>query len=128
MTLAEIIERLEKATGPDRELDLAIVKAFGIVPPEAAQGPYGFGYVDKGQWATQRVERLTAGLDAPIALAERVLPGWVVRLWISQRRSACQLTSPRGDDGEKYAAANPALALCLALCRALQAQETPHDE
>ena len=66
--------------------------------------------------------RYTASLDAALALVERVLPGWGFYI----RRNAygceaalvssglCGVTQPRIE------APTPALALCLALVRALQ--------
>lgn len=37
--LDALIERVEKATGPDREIDLALGKALGLVPADAAWKP-----------------------------------------------------------------------------------------
>ena len=67
----------------------------------------------------------TASVDAVIALIEEKLPGWCVMLattkgggWWARLRQV--------DEPQPYWAANAAtapLALLLALCRALQAQE-----
>ena len=32
--MKDLIERLETATGPDRELDIAIAATIGVSPPE----------------------------------------------------------------------------------------------
>jgi hypothetical protein len=55
-----LIERLEKLTGPDREVDLMI-----------AQVVLG---------RSIGVARFTASIDAAVALVERVLPGWGYRV------------------------------------------------
>lgn len=56
--IEELIGRLERATGPDREIDDALRIAFGY-PPK----PWDY----------------TASIDAALALVERVLPGWFWR-------------------------------------------------
>lgn len=113
--LESIIARLDAATGPDRELDTAIWRALDN------------GVADKTPlpWLCLYTERL----DSVLGLVDKKLPGWT---WT--------LHSPRS--GLKYGAAlhdhktrggivrvsehegNAALALCLALCRALLAQQT----
>lgn len=91
-TIAELIDRLEKATGPSRELEAHIRRAL-LCPPDAyvEQSPFN------GAWCIYRGEHngrprlfempyktplevwrgeYTASIDAAVALAEHVLPGW----------------------------------------------------
>ena len=117
--LQALLERVEKAEGPDRELDDAIDKwkldtlltrdtsaRFALICP-----PY------------------TASIDAAVALVEKMLPGWK---WCVQRE-----IHPDNwffayvfivNEGTSFAdhrgmAHGPALALIAALLRALIAQE-----
>lgn len=85
MRRAEIIERLEKADGPSRELDLAILPLWEPqhealrVWPEPYQtelSEYGFSAWKEGSWVSAPLPRFTASLDAASALVERTLPGW----------------------------------------------------
>lgn len=59
--LMELLERVRKATGPDRELERDImVEAFGDGVRNALPVP-----------------TYTASIDAALALVERKLPGWI---------------------------------------------------
>jgi len=102
-----LIERLEKAEGPDREIDVLLWREFGwseIRDPERNSvtdilGPDVrvntrtiseaidlFLHTDaNGIARAWNVPRLTASLDAALALVERVLPGWRAQFW--QQRS-----------------------------------------
>lgn len=70
MTIAELAERVKKAEGPDRELDLALAQA--LVPDvvvlrrnddDTANEPHTY-------W------EYTGSVDAALGLVERVLPDW----------------------------------------------------
>lgn len=66
--LAELLERVKAATGPDRELDGDIAEAFG---------PHWNGRdLTRGQ-----APAVTRSIDAAMALVERMLPGWRVQLF-----------------------------------------------
>lgn len=126
--LDDLIERLEKAGGPDRELDIALTKQFiagkQYRHPDLAP-PY------------------TTSLDAAVALVERVLPGWgwqVGTCYVSDDALVFpDFNGPHGDrlraefgevevgsaldtgiDIDRRPPGNPALALCIALLRALR--------
>ena len=77
-TLRALEARLEAATGPDRELDEAIMTVcFGerVVVPHSYGQPATLGWkVAPGVWNSVAFE-VTASLDAAVALVERVLPG-----------------------------------------------------
>lgn len=135
-----LIRRLEVSTGPDRELDGDLwwtldhaaaervynTGALGLPRKYPASLPIPAGLGRAGVYAM--APRLSSSLDAALALVERALPGW--------RKSVVVLTpdpceayvwdANTGTIGHDHRslAPTPALALCLALCRALQAQET----
>lgn len=71
-SLDGLIERLEKAAGPDRDLDRDIAVACGL----GQVSQFGIGYIEDDR-AHDVVERLTASTYAALALCERLLPGWV---------------------------------------------------
>lgn len=109
MTLRDLLERVERATGPDRELDRAIWKACGI---------------DYRQSVTQPV---TSSVDAALTLIGRVLPGWRVLLDSDNDRrplwSARAKRNGQSWDAIGHLAPTPALALCAALIAAMIEQE-----
>lgn len=95
--LERLLERVEEANGPDRELDARIAVAFGDI--EMRTGKHGIAFfhapVQPGDWAflsgctrgedeafvslgsCSSTEEYTASVDAALALVERELPGWV---------------------------------------------------
>lgn len=93
-----LIERLEKATGPDREIDAMILvveepRIFDLLPywtPEERENI---------------VPRYTESIDAAVALVERVLPE---KAWAVNGNGRAYIT-------EMCAGATPAIALCVAL-------------
>ncbi|WP_421591151.1 hypothetical protein [Shinella sp. M27] len=85
--LSALIEKLEKAEGPDRELDEAIWLA--VIPGASRKNLLADHPDEKPLWEYHDVERnlcfrggiipsYTSSIDAAVSLAERVLPGWVV--------------------------------------------------
>lgn len=71
--LSELTQRVEEATGPDRDLDRAILDALGI---EVCEFDVGDG--DPSQWriwsdgSTVENTHITASVDAALALVERL--------------------------------------------------------
>ncbi len=130
MSISELIERVEGATGPDRELDAAICRHTR----HTAEQPDGswLETFDGGYRHTINPPALTASLDAALALCERVLPeAWPgfqrnrvtdpARAW-----SAWLEIFPEGAkdyDTYDFNAPTPALALILAMLQALQAKD-----
>lgn len=121
ITMRELLERIEKATAADRELDGAIWRqVVGFSPdmlpavwPDVGRPPSPF-------------PPLTASIDASLALVEKALPGWVWYLTGSSdhgvkyaRFSASKdaLTDAPWAEGK-----NLPLAILAALLRALIAQ------
>jgi hypothetical protein len=110
--LQELLARVEKAEGPDRELEVRLHS----IDPACGRIPVSQTYY-------------TASLDAALALVERVLPGSYVEL--SGPRKYLHIPTPVPNrwkayiatfnhDGDKTGwAATPALALLAALLRAL---------
>lgn len=150
--LRELLERCEKASGPDRELDGSIATAIGGFSLEKrGKDRKEWFYPDDGRvrrefYGVFPLPRYTASLDASIALVERVLPGWWWKVGTcSVSDDACiapDFNSPihgdrlqaqfpnvvpgseldAGFDVDRRPAGNPALALIESLLRALISQ------
>ena len=134
--LADLIARVEKAEGPDREIDAAICLAlesdrFGQWRAARPKGLMLSIEDDLARFASKR-GHLTASLDAAVALVERRLPElweWSVRCYGKPPQYCAYVDAPAG--GKKFwhfdtyiaNAAAPALAIILALLRVMQAQE-----
>ncbi len=102
--ITSLIEKLEGAEVGSRELDCAVARVLDCYK--------GFA-----------TEHLTTSLDTALALAGRVLPGW---LWTagtaaSGRPYACIMDmawpAPKRREHDAHAS-TPALALCAAILRA----------
>lgn len=137
--LLNIAKRLEEATGPDRELDeLLMAWSVGATRQEDATFDHKPAYHRDGSWVSiHPIEPLTGSVDAALAMTERELPGWTVQLFQLRRNKGwgARVSSPRyetyssfedqahaTDDGY-VGQKNGALAICLALVRALIAKE-----
>jgi len=108
--LTALIERAEKATGPDRELDLAICSALGCDMT---------GYEDAIGLGS---ETYTSSLDAALALVEEKLPDCDWECTTARHRKGFMATVWYADVF-RADATTPALAIVLALLRALQSQQ-----
>lgn len=119
----KLIERLEAATGPDRELDRDLTERFYptvATPDTRAHGDPAWRHPDFG---LVRCEYYTASLDAALALVERVRPG--AHFVVATMPEGVGYYAAIGEgDSRAYTAPTPAIALCLALLRTL---ETSHD-
>lgn len=124
--LSALIKRVEKATGPDRRIDAEILCAFhGYVMHEESDPANGiFAFWDGKPWESTCHNctiwpKVTASLDAALALVEEKLPdcdwecttarhrkGFMAAVWYAEVFRADATT--------------PALAIVLALLRALQ--------
>ena len=136
--LDALIAKVEGLTGADREVDGLIEQSLGIMPSDAywsknnvygevvarwVSGHYGaYKYHDPAE--------LTASLDAIVKLVEAKLPGSHWRVEKTCERPALsfrthQFTGYCGDWGKPSRAEGPtpAIALCLALLRALAQEE-----
>lgn len=126
--LRALAERCEKATGPDRKLDLAIAVAVnrdGIFDARY-EWRWGFGGDEIEAWEAEKCkpsgyldpeefcQRFTASLDAAMSL---VPEGATVRLYVAPEATAAFIGPV------ELAAATPALALCAAALRARAEKE-----
>ena len=132
--LAGLLERLEAATGPDREIDAAMHVAL-VKPEQYADDLRYFrlptpsmDYMEMcapgTYWLKQRsgaslhtAPLYTASIDAIVALIERVLPGWELRLaprWAQLKQ---------WDFVHSSTGATTAIAACIALIRAKLSEE-----
>jgi hypothetical protein len=111
-----LIERVEKATGPDRELDISICDELGW--PDKAWAGYPAGP--------------TSSLDAAVALVERLLPGIFYIIAKGKTRGDEPLYGVRllfGTDEPIGEAEHDNRECCIVLAtlRALQQKATAND-
>lgn len=140
MEHGELIARLEAASEGSRELDRELMLLVGDAREVDHCTFYG---PDERVWYFGEYERetdlpplpyLTTSLDAIVALIERKLPGWTLarlgqnddKTWHAELREG-YLTSYDRVATSSYRPgsrpASPALALCIALLRALRTQD-----
>lgn len=117
-TITSLIEKLEGAEVGSVELDALIYSHLNctLIPRRADYRP-------RRRWPNGSVthqRKVTTSLDAALALAERVLPGWGFYLRRDSDGSGCGLVPPglTSVTPGHMQAATPALALCAALLRA----------
>ncbi|MBE0561827.1 MAG: hypothetical protein IH622_13575 [Ochrobactrum anthropi] len=107
---SELIDRLSKLDAPDREVDREIWE-------------YLFG--DKPVDFSMPLMEYTASVDAAIALAARVFPGWHWSIYDTDGVGRCnaQLERPDFTGAEDFdgTGATPAIALLITLLRAKEA-------
>lgn len=131
-----LIEKLEQASEPSRELDAEL---FMFLHPEADT----FKSPTRGEWVTDaksdvmdrfgELAPYTSSLDAAVALVERVLPspfggvassGWEIGIYRLGRPGKWNVRLQSGwGHNINLEALTPALALCIALLKALEARE-----
>lgn len=114
MNLIKLAERVEAATGPDRELDAEICRAAGWeVVRDRHDGKDYYEPVAGYSW--QPVPAYTSSLDAAMQLVPEDRPKWAVT-----GRNSATVGMNGGEVGhiEWVFAATPALALCAAALRA----------
>jgi hypothetical protein len=120
-----LINKLEAAESGSRELDEALKV---ILRPFSTEAEFQTAYAadSTAMWWVIGKDDYTTSLDAALALAERVLPGWCWEFRVDDNGADVQgapawwnegLAAP-DIDGVAAAAATPALALCAAILRA----------
>lgn len=72
--LAGLLERVKAATGPDRVLDEDLALCFGWSHEVNLEEDYECWRDDAGK--ARYLPKVTASVDAALALVERMLPGW----------------------------------------------------
>lgn len=127
--LKELLERVEKAEGPDRELDVLIAQA--IAKPTTMLNGLTFdgavaAYPNDLAGIAQNwpVPTYTASLDAALALVERVLPGWKKAFSHRSFQYDGWLVTlvPVSGDAQQGRSESAALALLAAMLNALLSQ------
>lgn len=111
--LADIIARLEAATRHDWKLNAEICEYFEVQST-----------------VFHEAQAVTKSIDAAVALAARVLPGWRWEISTYRNGSAAAFIVENDDYGAKYFSPRegrpPAIALCVAILKAVAAKGTPH--
>ncbi len=86
-TLKGLLERVQAAAGPDRELDFDLARWRGWTEHDDKDDPVFTGKVSTWwaepgcEWSTTSVPPcVTGSVDAALALVEQVLPGWDLEL------------------------------------------------
>jgi len=131
---SDLIARLEKAEGGDVALDLAVCVALQWAGPHAVGS--GIQNVrrsdDEDDWlfyedvdgpCCDLTPRLSASLDAAIALTEKMLPGWRMALVQDGPKLVEAILSPNSMDSEIGRAKTLPIALLIATLKALQSLE-----
>lgn len=140
--LADLIARVEGASGRDRDIDADLWWLFGhqtalVCFNNASMGlprqlpatlpiPAGLGRAAVRSFA----EPFTASLDAALALVERVLPEWEFSLSTARHRKGWSVTTWQADDkysGRLFDHKTAPLAILSALLKAVQAQSPRHN-
>lgn len=128
-TLAALIERVEKATGPDRCIDAGV---FAALHPELRRLPREpNAFIGPDEWI-KTPPFYTASLDAAVSLVPtkpvpNLRPGqwwWMLEVWPDEVKASVHYEN--GDSGiieESATAATPALALVAAALRARMESE-----
>lgn len=127
--LSVLIARLEAAETGSDELSAHVMQALVVPNGRVEQSRFN------GVWCIYIGDRLwqergwwrpdgwpvSTSLDAALALAERVLPGWQIGMWTTKQNA---VGSVLREDGGAFDATSstPALALCIAVLRAKQGE------
>ncbi len=125
--LSSLISRVEKATGPNYALEVDIFKFFNPDYRDYVEGRGGLVHKNDGEdqrvLSNVRPPNVTASIDAAVALAERVLPGWR-HAYEKRTNGACLAWVDEADDEPAIPSFGPtiSLALVLATLRALQSK------
>lgn len=144
MTRQELIERLEKAEGADRELDCWLGYHADLtvdeMPWREKIDRFGIDHALNAAKSNQNIwssalSPYTASIDAAVGLVATSLPGWYWRTgqtslfpngWALVSRHHPDHCTERDEAGSSDGkAATPAIALCISVLKALEAQEAP---
>lgn len=127
--LPTLIRAVETATGADREIDAALGVHFGLVSPDDTHVVDGGSFRDRQLKVSACVPKLTASIDAVVALIRREMPGAEEGYGrMGDEFQAYVPVEQRSGGFIAYTAKKPtpALALLLAFLRAVKArQELP---
>lgn len=138
MTRSEILRRLEKATGPSVDLDADIYEVLGHAVkrrPERVVGAYRSHYTRSWVYQDRQtnrwiaMDRLSASLDASIALVEKMLPGWGWNVHSQNGEHDATTWTPNKTAAPSHyqvAGPTPAIAILIALFRSLP-EDSSHE-
>lgn len=118
--LSALIARLEAAKVGSRELDWHIAEAFDIPEPWKVAVGIWPPFMERSKF-DRSIPAFTTSLDAALALAEMVLPGWQVGMWTTKQNAVGSVLREHGGAFDATAS-NPALALVIAILRAKQGE------
>lgn len=119
--MSDLIERLEAATGPCRELDAAIltqVMGYRDVYGDGTvfdRGNDGYWYV--GEHSAPQLPAPTASIDAALTLVPEGCD-WKVDTWKGKPAAMVRVGTRHYQSGYADNPATPALAICIAALRA----------
>lgn len=126
--MLDLIKRLEEATGPCRELDARL-----LLWEHPSLGSYPWMQTSIGKWIRKdgnasivSAPNVTSSIDAAVALAERVLPGWGFKLTMGEGYRHAQAVMHRSHPTNKQVVAEHdvlPLALCIAILKAREASD-----
>lgn len=123
--LSALIEKLEKAEGPDRGIDRDIADALGFGPDDSWERPNhkpGIYCMDVGDWMKggriRSSARYTSSVDVAVNIADRLNLEARWELTTTGYKPGASLVTSAGIFGAY--AANLPMAICLATLRALQ--------
>ena len=110
--MTDLIARLEAAEAGSLDLSKAVMLSFGFTWR-------GLNYWNDADEIWRGSGAVTESIDAALALASRVFPGfgWGM-VQGSGERAKANVTPANADHGFTATAATPALALCAAILRA----------
>ena len=94
--IASLLAKVKAATGPDSDLDRAIINGLGY---HAWAGR--MSYRDPPMWVDFGSSHVTGSIDAALALVERLLPGWGVETMspAGGEYAACNMWLPPPNGG-----------------------------
>lgn len=120
--LQPLIHRLEEAEGPDRRIDADLWDTLELVDERHCEmwcKQDGRTDLTRERFVLTWAPRYTESLDAAVSLVPEGRT-WMVSVGLE--RSGASLSVPYDIDAMSSACATPALALCIAALRAIQAQ------
>jgi hypothetical protein len=112
----EILEALRDAKAPNRRLDIEIALLLGwtrtsaIVRGDDGRSSKSVSWFKPGEDTPSAVPFYTSSIDAAYELAQYLIPGHAAACTWSKEESTAVI-----DDGSPVIAADPAIALCIAI-------------
>lgn len=129
MDIAELIERLERAQGPDRELDARIWEYLGLAPEyDNSKKPYGnWHYIGDGRYNFRddtpfghgaRAPQYTSSIDAAMTLVPKGWMLWGLSDLMFDGVSGCTLIDCSGGEAIASGARTLPINICIAALKA----------